>query len=278
MNSGNNNARQALNVRDISDYLYCARKVYLRKVLHAREKPNVKTILGMIRHSILDELNKIEESIVSGIAQQKNLTELGDIYKMHLLAITERIFRKYENLAISFSINIQEFWQEFWKNIQQEIQLRIKAIYRLLQKNIFGYELWQSLEPKYLTEFKIISGKLQLVGRIDRVIIEKQDNKTIYVPCEIKNADTIKPYESDILQLACYAILLEDKFNTEIKKGIIQYKNRKIDVEIDEGKRQRIFSIIESINKFSSTGMPKILENFKKCRACGLRDECFNIQ
>lgn len=266
------------NVRDISDYLYCARKVYLRKTLNLREKTNAKMVKGMIRHEIFDEFNKTEEEIVSGITQQKNLTELGDIYKKYLLEIADWSFRKNENFTNEFGINKQEFWQDFWKNVQQEIQLRIKAIYKLLKKNILGVELWKKLEPKYLTEFKVVSDRLQLVGRIDRVIIEKQDGRTIYVPCEIKNADTIKPYESDMLQLACYAMLLEDKFGTEIKKGIIQYKNRKIDVEIDEGKRQKVFDIIKSIGNFSSAAMPKILENFNKCRACGLREECFGAQ
>ena len=277
MNDGNKDVRQALNVRDISDYLYCARKVYLRKTLNLREKTNAKMIKGMIRHEIFDELNKTEANIVSGITQQKNLTEMGDIYKMHLLGITERIFRKYENLAVSFEINMQEYWQDFWKNVQQEIQLRIKAISKLLEKNILGYELWQSLEPKYMTEFKISSERLQLVGRIDRVMIEKQDGRTIYVPCEIKNADAIKPYESDMLQLACYAILLEDKFNTKVMEGIIQYKNKSIRIAIDESRRQKVFSIIKSIDNFPSSQIPKIQENFRKCESCGLRDECFDI-
>ena len=269
------NAKTLRNVRDISDYLYCARKVYLRKTLNLREKTNAKMIKGMIRHEIFDEFNKTEEEIVSGITQQKNLTELGDIYKNWLLDITGWSFRKNENSTSSFEISRQEFWREFWKSAQPEIQPRVKAISKLLQKNIFGDELWQRLEPKYLTEFKVVSDRLQLIGRIDRIIIENKNNKTIYTPCEIKNAAVTKPYESDILQLACYAMLLEDRFNTEVREGIIQYKNKSIRIAIDESHRQKVFSIIQSIDNFSESNMPQIIENFKKCESCGLKEECF---
>lgn len=267
-----------INVRDVSDYLYCARKVYLRKILNAREGQNANMVKGMIRHDILDELNKTEGNIVSGITRQMNLTELGDVYKINLLEITRRIFRRHENSTTSFSINQENFWQDFWRGISEDVQLRIKAISKLLKKNIFGYELWQKLEPKYLTEFKIVSDRLQLVGRIDRVEIHKHQANLVYVPWEIKNASVREPYELDILQLACYAILLEDKFNVNVCEGIIHYKNKKIKIKIDGNKKQKIFSIIEAINNFSEKNMPKITENFNKCRHCGLHDECFKVQ
>ncbi len=279
-NGKNNNLgnKKLLNVRDISDYLYCARKVYLRKILGARERPNAAIIKGMIRHDILDELNKTESNIVSGITRAMNLTELGDVYKTHLLAITKNSFNRHEHAADSFSINQENFWLDFWRDVREDMQLRIKAISKLLNKNIFGYELWQKLEPKYLTEFRIISDKLQLVGRIDRIEIHKHEGKMLYIPCEIKNASIKEPYESDILQLASYAVLLEDKFNARVHEGVIQYKNKKIKIKIDEEKKKRISSIIKSINEFSAAEMPKILENFNKCRHCGLRDECFKAQ
>lgn len=99
----------------------------------------------------------------------------------------------------------------------------------------------------------------------------------LYIPYEIKNTSIAKPYESDILQLASYAILLEDNFNVVVAEGIIQYKNKKVKIEIDDGRKQKVFDIIESINNFSPANMPKIIENFNKCRHCGLKDECFKI-
>ncbi|MFH0832075.1 MAG: CRISPR-associated protein Cas4 [archaeon] len=277
-NEKNPEFRQLNNARDISDYLYCARKVYLRKILHMREKPNERTIAGVIRHDILDELNKAEAGIVTGIKRAMNLTELGDLYKNHLLDITAWIFRKHENSAISFSINPENFWNEFWNNLQDEIQLRIKSISKLIKKNIFGQELWEKLEPKYLTEFKIISDKLHLVGRIDRIVIENDKGRKVYIPYEVKNASVEKPYESDMLQLACYALLLEDNFQTEVNRGIIQYKNKRVDVDIGQEKKQKVLEIMESINNFSEENIPHILENFNKCRHCGLHDECFGLQ
>ena len=273
-----NNNLINLSVRDLSDYLYCERKAYLKKILGLKEQIGPYVIKGRIKHEILDEFSKIEQNIVSSITYQLSYEELGNLYMIALKQITSMAFERNLSSAESFKLEEEEFWEGLWKELQKDIQLRVKAISLLLKKDIFGLELWEKLEPKYLTEYKIISPRLGLTGKIDRLMISEQDGKKVYIPFEVKSGSAIKPYESDLIQLSSYALLIEDKFNYPASKGFMEYKDRRIEIEITREMKQQALDIIQNIRNFPNLEkMPKIIENFKKCLKCGLREQCYEI-
>jgi CRISPR/Cas system-associated exonuclease Cas4 (RecB family) len=50
-----------LSITDITSYLYCPRKFYLKKVRGIKEKPNQAMIKGRLKHEILDIFNKMKK-------------------------------------------------------------------------------------------------------------------------------------------------------------------------------------------------------------------------
>ncbi|MEK6820397.1 MAG: CRISPR-associated protein Cas4 [Nanoarchaeota archaeon] len=254
-----------INVTDIISYLYCPRKVYLKLVKGIKEPPTKQMISGFLKHKIFDIFNKNESIIVSSIKENLNEEEIQTLYKQQIVKITQEAVSIYSNMLKSFSISQQELLNSILEFMEKEINLRVSAIKSSLNLGFRGKELWRELKPKYLTEFSVISENLGLKGRIDRVRLEEE-----ILPYEIKTRDEI--YESDKIQLAAYSLLLQEEFGKKVDKGIVETKTKKQEVELTDEMKDRVLQIAEEIRNMKEAEMPN---NFKKCRYCNSREECF---
>ena len=260
--------KQIVNVTDITAYLYCPRKVYLKLVKKIKEPPNKKMISGFLKHKIFDIFNKNESAIVSSISNNLEKEEIKKIYLINLTKITQEVLITYSNMASSFSINSQELTKDVLKFMEREINLRVESIKKTLDLGFLGKELWRNLQPKYLTEFEIISQELGLKGRVDRIKFEQE-----ILPYELKTRQEI--YEGDKLQLTAYSLLLEQEFGKKIEKGIIESSNSEKEIEITEELKSKVFEVAEKIRNMILE--PPFHSNFNKCRECKLRKECFEL-
>ena len=258
-------SKQLISITDITGYLYCPRKFWL-KMQGVREPLNKKMILGMIKHKIFDVFNKQDYLIIASISQVLSKKELSSLYETDLIKIIDEICNQNEKMMESFSILKKEVLESMLKLTKREIELRVESILKVLSRNIFGKELWRNLSPKYLTEVSIVNPELGLKGRVDRVQL---DNNII--PYEIKTREEI--YESDRIQLAGYALLLEKEFNKPVNFGIVEVENKQEEIILDEKLKARVLELAEEIRNLKE---PKFLNNFSKCEKCSLRDECFN--
>lgn len=256
--------RKIINVTDITEYLYCPRKVYLKLVKGIREPPSRKMIFGMLRHKVFDLFNKNESVLVSGIKTNINEKEILAIYKNFLIEITKETFLLNKNLAFNFKITYDELLKSVNETMDSEILLRINSVRTAMNLGFFGRELWRNLKPKYLTEYKLESFELGLRGRIDRVRLDENIE-----PYEIKTRERI--FDSDKIQLAAYALLLESQFGKKVEKGIIELLGKKEEVMLDKEIKNEVLEIAEKIRNMTEGVMP---ENFNKCRECRFKDEC----
>ena len=119
-------------------------------------------------------------------------------------------------------------------------------------------------------------GNDSLRGKVDEVL-ELKDGS--FAPLDYKFAvwkDRV--FETYKQQLYCYALLIEDVFNTKVNRGFLVYtrsKNKIVEVSIDESSkkliqnsRDQMFDIIEG-NKF-----PKATKFKKRCLNCTYRNVC----
>ncbi|MFH1249258.1 MAG: CRISPR-associated protein Cas4 [archaeon] len=268
---------QALNVRDITDYLYCKRKSYLKKTRGSKERINARMVRGKMRHEIFDDFNNIEKELILSLSQNFSISDLEEIYKKVFFEITKKVV-SHGDMALRFMITLQNFWEESLSSFNREIQPRVMAVHALIQKGIFKEDLWEKLQPKYITEMRVKSAKLNLAGRIDRVSIIKQEKGEIYVPFEIKTGNASQPYESDIIQLASYALLIEETFNVSVEYGYVEYSDNQLKIDITKSLKDAVVEIVENIRKINESKIPPINENPHKCRSCSLKEECFSIK
>lgn len=259
--------RQIISVTDIITYLYCPRKLYLRLVKKVKTPPNKAMVSGFLKHKIFDIFNKNESILVSNIKENPTEQNITELYQQYSERISKEIFSNYSNAIKSFCINEEDLLKETLSFLDKDIKLRAKAIKKTLDLGYRGKDLWRNLKPKYLTEFELTSKILGLKGRIDRVKFGEEIE-----PYEIKTRENI--FEEDKVQLAAYSLLLEEEFGKRIGRGIIEVKDREEEIEITEELKNRVLEIAEKIRHMENA---EFQNNFKKCKSCDLRKECFEF-
>tara|TARA_R110002020_G_scaffold271459_1_gene486627 strand:+ start:115 stop:690 length:576 start_codon:yes stop_codon:yes gene_type:complete len=119
-------------------------------------------------------------------------------------------------------------------------------------------------------------GNDDLRGKVDEVLMLKDGS---FAPLDYKFAlwkDRV--FETYKQQLYCYALLIEDVFNTKVNRGFLIYtrsKNKLVEITIEESSKQiiqisrdRMLDIIEG-NKY-----PKATKFKKRCLNCTYRNIC----
>lgn len=140
---------------------------------------------------------------------------------------------------------------------------------RVLKK--YGLDKGRSFFEKYL-----FSEKTGLSGKIDRIIFSKGK----YYPVDYKNTSG-KVWENHVIQLAGYAILIDEIYNTDVDKGFIfLLLSKKIEeINIDEQLKNKAKDIIIRMNDIvENEKMPIKSPNINKCIDCEYRRFCNDIE
>jgi len=260
--------KEIISVTEITSYLYCPKKVYLKRVKNLREPANKAMILGFLKHKVFDIFNKNEMLIVSSIKNNMPEQEISSLYKAHLLKLIKETLDNYSNMVFRFKIDPEELREKTLEFMEKEIKLRVDSIKKYLELGFFRKDLWRNLKPKFLTEYEIVSEELGLKGRIDRVKFQEG-----VIPYELKTRDSI--FESDKLQLAAYVLLLENEFGKQIKTGVIETATKTEQIEITQELKQKVLDLAEEIRNLDKE--PNLPENFAKCKPCFFKENCFEI-
>ena len=262
----------------LSSYLYCPRKLFLQQVLAIEEPPKESLVLGSLRHEIYDFINQTEEKIVASITKKIQYPELINLYKNFYSKILREKIIKNKLKIKEVNLDIVDVFKKTWPLIFEEAEVRAKNIFDFTQKyNVYGKKLWEKLTPKIISEFSVGSDKLQLKGIIDR--IEVYENG--YVPIELKTGKMPQEgvWPGHRVQIAAYAMLLEEKYKTNVKEGFINYLDAKETrhIAINPFMREEIISLIKEIRDLlENQNIPHYCENKNKCTNCGLRETCYN--
>ncbi len=268
-----------LNVTDLSSYLYCPRKFYLVKVKGLREPLNKAMVEGSIRHKVLEEFGNNEKRLIENLEKINHLftkSSVTEFYEEYLKELIRHVLAKNERMIYAFKINMDELKDKIGAQMNNEINLRVDSIMNTIQKGFVGKELWENLSPKYLSEYKVLSEKLGLKGRIDRLMINKENDEVI--PFELKTRASDKIWPSDEVQLTAYAMLLEEEYSKPIKKGILESGNIKHEMEITEKEKNKVIELIKEVNEVLENGKAKFPSTFAKCQSCNFEEDCDKLE
>ena len=267
-----------ISVSMLSSYLYCPRKLFLQKVLAVEEPPKESLVLGTLRHEIYDFVNQSEEKIVISIKKKIQFNEIITLYKtFYSRALRERVIKNKSRIK-EVNLDIVDVFKKTWPLILNEAEIRAKNIFDFIQKcDFYGKELWEKLTPKIISEQRAESEKLQLKGIIDR--IEVYENG--YVPIELKTGKMPRDgvWPGHRIQIIAYAMLLEEKFKTNVKEGFVSYLDAKETrhIAINPFMREEIVNLVKEVQELLKNQQPpNYCENRNKCTSCGLRETCYN--
>ena len=179
-----------------------------------------------------------------------------------------------KKIILDFQINKEELVKKILKDFSGDLKLRIVSIKEKLKQGFLKQELWNNLDSLFVSELRLESSLLGLRGRADRVEIVKSTNEII--PYEVKNREE-KVYHSDEIQLAAYALLLEEHYKTKVTRAFIESGNNKQEIPITEELRKEVLELIEKIRNMENQAPPAMQSNFKKCQSCEFQEECMKM-
>ncbi len=111
-----------------------------------------------------------------------------------------------------------------------------------------------------------------LTGRPD-YLIKKGDR---IIPAEVKSSWAPRsPYDSHILQLAAYCVLVESTYGRRPPYGLLRYKNRTFKIKFTSDLEERVLEKIDVIRKQKNKeDAPRSHNQLNRCARCGYRNIC----
>jgi len=267
-----------ISVTMLSSYLYCKRKLFLERVLGLFEPDKETVVKGSIRHETYDEINKIEEEIVKSIKEGIKFKEIRDKYIHTYAELLREVIKKNKKRLNNVNLNSLEAFKNIFPRFVRESESRAINIYNFMSKyKVYGKELWEKLTPKIISEFKIKSDDLLLSGIIDQI----EEYEEGFVPIELKTGKMPKEgvWPGHRIQIAAYALLLEEISKTKIKEGFVHYldSDERRQVVINPFLKEEVKELRKKVLEMLNFGeIPGYCGNERKCAVCGLKKECFD--
>jgi len=121
--------------------------------------------------------------------------------------------------------------------------------------------------------WEVVSRRRRLRGRMDAVVAEGER----LLPYEVKSTSTpARPYPGQLLQLAAYALLLEERTGRRVDRGYLHYlgDGGVVEVEITEAAKRQVGEVMEELRQVVETEAMPPRAPASRCRDCGYRKIC----
>lgn len=121
-------------------------------------------------------------------------------------------------------------------------------------------------------ERPLFSSRLRITGKPDYLV----DDGDGIIPIEVKSGHApARPYDSHLLQLAAYCLLVDETYRRRPSHGIIKYDNRAFEIEYTAALEEELMATVEDMRLDLKTGgATRNHADPRRCRACGHRDVC----
>jgi CRISPR-associated exonuclease Cas4 len=120
-----------------------------------------------------------------------------------------------------------------------------------------------------------ISKRLLMAGKPDYLI---KDRNGDLIPVEVKSSNAPRagrPYESHLMQLAAYFLLLEDVLQRPVPYGLIRYRNRTLRVANTDEMRARLMDVIAQMRRLMARDVARRNHNRpQRCSRCSVAHAC----
>jgi CRISPR-associated exonuclease Cas4 len=125
---------------------------------------------------------------------------------------------------------------------------------------------YQSLEkPLY-------ARRIELTGKPDYLI----ETRGHTIPVEIKPGRAAAiPYESDLMQLAAYCLLVEETSGAAPPYGLLRYAERTFRLDYTVHVREEVLALIDEMRTtLEDTDCARSHDDAPRCRGCGFFEQC----
>lgn len=122
----------------------------------------------------------------------------------------------------------------------------------------------------------LISRRHGLVGRPDYLLSIREKGQEWIIPVEVKSSSRPAiPYDSHILQLAAYCLLVEDQHKKRPPYGLLHYADVTLRIPFSDDLRRQTLEIAAAIRQSrQAPDQPRQHADAARCAHCGYRHGC----
>ena len=128
-------------------------------------------------------------------------------------------------------------------------------------------------QRRYSAAEVLVSHPHGLTGKPD--YISREGEELIPVERKSRSVSATGAYEGEILQLAAYCLLVEERFGKPVRRGKILYQNRSLEILFDDQLRNTLLDAVAELK--SAEAMDDVARSHHspaRCRGCGFRQDC----
>ena len=115
------------------------------------------------------------------------------------------------------------------------------------------------------------SAKYGLTGKPDYVV----ETRAGLIPIEVKSRTApSEPYDSHVLQLAAYCLLVEDAEGQAPRHGLIRYADAVFEVDYTPALRRELIGLLDEMRRSRRGDVPRSHDEPRRCAGCGYRQAC----
>lgn len=126
----------------------------------------------------------------------------------------------------------------------------------------------------------LFSERFGLTGRPDYIVRSREGLAAVEVK-PLRHSD--QPYQSDLMQLAAYCLLLEEDWQEQPAYGLLRYADKTFRIEWTDELREQLLTTLDEMRELMEypailgEDMPEPQHDMTtRCRACGFNYICFN--
>ena len=123
-------------------------------------------------------------------------------------------------------------------------------------------------------ERPLVSQRYGLTGRPDYLVRTDEG----IIPVEAKSTRCPangRPYDSHIMQLAAYCLLVEDVLGADVPYGVVRYADEEVAVDYTPELREELIALLEEMNDARlADDVHRSHDDARRCKGCSMRESC----
>jgi CRISPR-associated exonuclease Cas4 len=120
-------------------------------------------------------------------------------------------------------------------------------------------------------ERPLVARRLGLVGKPDYLI----QMRGRLIPVEVKpGRNAAHPYESDLMQLAAYCVLIEETTGAAPPYGLLRYAERTFRLSYTARVREEVLTLLDEMRNALDNDCDRSHDDPARCWGCGFLSQC----
>lgn len=255
-----------IQITDLIKLKLCPYRFYLEKMKKKKAPTTQEMYLGKVYHKIAEETVKRESCILEELHSGCTSRKVFDVLYAEYCRVIRNVILRRKQKLISLDIDYETLMKElrdYYKEVAIGKALSVKKAFEKKEEDTIVGNV----------EYYIENNELGLLGRVDRIEIHGE----VLLPVEIKTVEKKRPTFSELLQLAGYALLLEQERGTTVSKGIVEYPSTRILVDIPDKLKEYILALRDYAQQILDGEIPEKVRT-DKCDRCHFYDTCWDSE